>query len=257
MYLVIENTKKSFSFPESKTLLVGNDFDCDIQINHPKIWGRHFAITQHNYGCVLQVYNDRVKVNSEWVHEQCMLDTGDVLTVDDLRFRLLDDEYIPKDSAINHTNITINETNNESSVYGIRSFAADSMGRFIIDDYHHRDGWHVFRHNNELHFVDNKQTTFLNGLQIAQANLSNGDVIANESYKYKIELPGTSGFSKFSPSHPRNVQLSEAMLEAASPGEYKDQDSPKLGFLKHNLWWLTLLVGLIILVLVIMNNPNR
>lgn len=257
MYLVIENTKKSFSFPASKTLLVGNDFDCDIQINHPKIWGRHFAITQHNYGCVLQVYNDRVKVNADWVKEQCLLDTGDVLQVDDLRFRLLDDEYIPKDSSINHTNITINENTNESSVYGIRSFAADSMGRFIIDDYHHQDGWHVFRQNNELHFIDNKQTTYLNGLPIAQANLSNGDVISNEVYKYKIELPGTSGFSKFSPSHPRNVQLSEAMLEPSAPAEPTDQTGPKWGFLKKNLWWLTLLLGLVVLILVIMSNPNR
>ena len=256
MYLVIENTKKTFSFPKSKTLLVGNDFDCDVQINHPKIWGRHFAITHKPYGCVLEVYNEQVLVNNDWVHEQCMLDTGDVLGVGDLAFRLLDDEYIPKDSNINHTNVTINEKTNETSVYGIRSFADGNMGAFIIDDFHHNDGWHVFRQGNELHFVDNKHSTYLNGLQIAQANLSNGDVISNAHYKFKIELPGTSGFSKFSPSHPRNVQLSESMIQAAEPATENLPANHKNGFLKHNLWWLTLLVGLLILLLVILNNPN-
>ncbi len=256
MYLVIENTKKSFSFPESKTILVGNDFDCDVQINHPKIWGRHFAITHNSYGCVLDVYSDNVQVNHELVGEKCLLDTGDVLEVDDLVFRLLDDEYIPKDSQLNHTNITIKETTNQSSVYGIRSFADGTTGQFIIDDFHHADGWHIFRQDNELHFVDNKHKTYLNGMQIAQANLSNGDVVANANYKFKIELPGTSGFSKFSPSHPRNVQLSESMTQTEESSPREQAKPTKNGFLKHNLWWLTLLVGLVVLLLVIMNNPN-
>ncbi len=256
MYLVIENTKKSFSFPDSKTLLVGNDFDCDVQINHPKIWGRHFSIMHKSYGCVLEVYNDRVQVNNEAVHERCLLDTGDVLAVDDLSFRLLDDEYIPKDSHLNHTNVTINEITNQSSVYGIRSFADETTGKFIIDDLHHADGWHVFRQDNELHFVDSKHKTFLNGLQIAQANLSNGDVISNAVYKYRVELPGTSGFSKFSPSHPRNVQLSESMIQPAEQPADEAKIKPGNDFLRHNLWWITLLVGLVILLLIILNNPG-
>jgi pSer/pThr/pTyr-binding forkhead associated (FHA) protein len=254
MYLVIENTKKSFLFPANKSLLVGNDADCDVQINHPKIWGRHFVITQNDYGCVLDVFQDFVCVNGEKINEKCILDTGDVIQIDELSFRLLDDTYIPKDSQINHTNVTIKDKKNTSSVYGIRSFSDQTTGQFLIDDLHHPDGWHVFRKDNELHFVDNKHKTFLNGLQIAQAQLSNGDIISCERYKYKIELPGTSGFSKFSPSHPRNVLLSESV--SGDPKSDAHNSVLGEGFLKNNLWWLTLLVGLGILVLIILNNPG-
>ncbi|MFC3195490.1 FHA domain-containing protein [Marinicella sediminis] len=254
MYLVIENTKKSFQFPDNHVLLVGNDFDCDVQINHPKIWGRHFSITEKSYGCVLEVFDQSVRVNGFEVKERCLLDTGDLISVDELNFRLLDDQYIPRDSALNHTNVTVQENKNVSSVYGIRSFTAGSMGQFIIDDFHHQDGWHVFRQKHELHFVDNKHTARLNGMPIAQAKLSNGDIIANGDYKYRIELPGTSGFSKFSPSHPRNVLLSESMTQ--SKDESGDGDNGRQGFLRNNLWWLTILVGLIILLIVILSSSG-
>lgn len=256
MYLAIENTKKYFSFPANGSLLVGNDADCDVQINHPKIWGRHFVITQNDYGCVLDVFKDFVLVNGQTVNEKCILDTGDVLQIDEVSFRLLDDTYIPKDSQINHTNITIEDNPNASSVYGLRSFSDESMGQFLIDNFHHPDGWHVFRKDKELHFVDNKHKTFLNGLQIAQAHLSNGDVISNEKYRYKVELPGTSGFSKFSPSHPRNVLLSES-VGGSEPKPDSNSSQFGEGFLKNNLWWLTLLVGLGILILIILNSPGQ
>ncbi len=254
MYLIIENTQKTFPFPEHKTLLVGNDFDCDVQINHPKIWGRHFAITEHSYGCVLDVFDEPVRVNGLLIKEQSMLDAGDLIIVDDMKFLLVDDQYIPKDSNVNHTNVSIDQDKSISSVFGLRNFSPLESGQFIIDNYHHQDGWHVFRQDNELHFIDNKNKTLLNGLKIAQAKLSNGDVIINSNYKFKVELPGTSGFSKFSPSHPRNVQLSESF---GQPEKTKDKDSQsKNNFVKNNLWWLTILVGLIILVLVAMNNPG-
>ena len=255
MYLVIENTKKSFQFPDNRVLLVGNDFDCDIQINHPKIWGRHFSISQKSYGCVLRVYDQSVQVNQFEIKEQCMLDTGDLIRVDELSFRLLDDQYIPKDSGINHTNVTVQENKNVSSVFGIRSFSDHSMGQFIIDDFHHQDGWHVFRQDHELHFVDSKHKARLNGMPIAQAILSNGDIIGNGDYKYRVELPGTSGFSKFSPSHPRNVLLSESMTQSADEPPAKQPGGQ--GFVKNNLWWLTILVGLIILLIVILSSSGN
>jgi hypothetical protein len=255
MYLVIENTKKSFQFPDNRVLLVGNDFDCDVQINHPKIWGRHFSITEKDYGCVLEVFDQAVTVNHFQVKEQCLLDTGDLIQVDELSFRLLDDQYIPRDSHVNHTNVKVQENKNVSSVFGLRSFTDDSMGQFIIDDFHHKDGWHVIRQDHELHFVDSKNTALLNGMPIAQARLSNGDIIANGGYKYRVELPGTSGFSKFSPSHPRNVLLSESVVAP----ENKEEQAAGAGrnFIKHNLWWLTLLVGLLILLLIIMNGSGN
>ena len=255
MYLVLENTKQSFQFPTTRILVVGNDADCDVQINHPKIWGRHFSIEHKSYGCVLNIYNEEVLLNGLKIKEKCILDTGDLLTVDDLSFRLLDDQYIPKDSQMNYTNAPLNKPANATSVYGVRSYANHSMGKFIIDNYHHQDGWHIIRKESELHLIDNKNKTLLNGMKIAQAQLSNGDIISNDSYKYKIELPGTSGFSKFSPSHPRNVQLSESF----NTKKDTNQDAaakPKQAFVKNNLWWMTLLVGLAVLLLVIVNNPT-
>lgn len=254
MHLVIENTKQSFPFPDNNVLVVGNDFDCDVQINHPKLLGRHFAVTRKSYGCILQVFDDGVSVNGRPIAEKCLLDTGDLIEVGDLPFRLLDDQYIPKDSSLNHTNVEIDKIKNQSSVFGIRSYEAATDGLFIIDDFHHPDGWHVFRDQNELHLIDNKQITNLNGLKIAQAKLSNGDVISSDNYKFKVELPGTSGFSKFSPSHPRNVQLSEAILHQTD--NHSLGKTGRKDFFKNNLWWITLLVGLIVLVLVIINNSK-
>lgn len=255
MYLVLENTKQTFEFPANRELVLGNDADCDVQINHPKIWGRHFSIAHKSYGCVLNVFNESVKVNDTEIGETCLLDTGDLITIDDLGFRLLDDGYIPKDSQLNHTNASIHKPANVSSVFGIRSYATDDTGLFIIDNFHHPDGWHVIREDNELHLLDSKNITLLNGMRIAQARLSNGDMISNDDYKFKVELPGTSGFSKFSPSHPRNVQLSESFTAANDKGQ-KPSAKSKQAFLKNNLWWMTLLVGLAVLVLVIMNNPS-
>ncbi len=253
MHLVIETTKKSFPFPVNNVLVVGNDFDCDVQINHPKISGRHFSIEKKSYGCVLNIFDQIVTVNNLPVAEKCLLDSGDLILIDDLPFRLIDDQYIPKDSKLNHTNVVLEKAKNESSVYGVRSFVDDNAGYFIIDDFHHSDGWHVFRNNNELHFIDNKHKTYLNGLQIAQAQLVNADVITGDHYKYKIELPGTSGFSKFSPSHPRNVQLSESFTRKNEKKPAIQQQ--KHNFVKNNLWWLTILVGLIVLMIVVLNNP--
>jgi len=255
MHLLIENTKKSYPFPENNVLVVGNDSECDVQINHPKVWGRHFSVTSNAYGCVLDVYDHHVLVNDTEVAEKCFLDKGDVIVVDELSFRLLDDAYIPKDSGLNHTNVKLNKNKNTSSVYGIRSFATNSVGQFIIDDFHHKDGWHVFREDNELHYIDSKHRALLNGLQIAQANLSNGDVISNGIYKYKVELPGTSGFSKFSPSHPRNVVLSESFKTTETKPPQPTAEKA-MAYFKSNLWWLTLLVGLVMLLLIVISNSH-
>ncbi len=251
MHLVVENTHKSFKFPDNGLLVVGNSADCTVQINHPKIWGKHFAILQHSYGCILEVYDQPIWVNKQLIYEQTLLDTGDVIAVEDLRFYLTDEQYIPKDSSINHTNFELQKEKNMSSVFGLRNFSASHAGEFIIDDFHHQDGWHVLRKDNELHFIDNKNITRLNGLSIAQAVLSNGDVITHQNYKFKVELPGTSGFSKFSPSHPRNVLLSESFTQ----DKVANLPAPKTGLFKDNLWWLTLVLGLVILVVLVLNNP--
>ena len=236
--------------------MVGNDFDCDVQINHAKIWGKHFAIVEHEYGCVLTVYNDALMVNETPINEQCMLDSGDVITIDELTFRLLDDTFVPKDSAFDPEHEDLSPLENMSSVFGLRSHVPSHAGQFIIDHFNHPKGWHVYRYNHELHLIDDDGHTLLNGLPVGRAQLKNGDVIDCEKERFKVELPGSSGFSKFSPSHPRNVQLSESFATNVEDESGERQAVNKPGFLAKNLWWLTLLAGLIVLLVAILSNQG-
>ena len=71
----------------------------------------------------------------------------------------------------------------------------------------------------------------INGNKANYVILKNGDYITTGEAKYCVESPGSSSFSKYSPSHPRNIQLSEEYVV--------DQNSDltnKNEFLKNNLW---------------------
>ena len=250
MHLQRNDNKETIKFPLKEQVMVGNDFDCDIQINHPDLHGKHFAVKNKAYGCLLEVFNGAVTLSNRQVHKQCVIEPGETIQVGDLSMTLIDDEYIPLDSEINHTQIELTKKNQQSAVFGIRSFDNLDPGHFIIDDFHHPDGWHIIRQSGDLHFIDNKHKTRLNGLNVAQAKLSNGDTITGINYKYKVELPGTSGYSKFSPSHPRNVLLSEELESTPQSTPVKQNNK----FIKNNLWWMTILVGLLLLLLLIINN---
>lgn len=254
MHLLRLDIKESVPFPVKNEVVVGTDFDCDIQINHPDLHGKHFSIFNQSYGCVLKVLAGQVMLNNHLIHEQCMVEPGETLTIGGLSLRLTDNEFIPKNSSINHTQIELSEKPNQSAVFGLRSFEKPSSGAFIIDDFHHTEGWHVIRQGDEMHYIDSKHVALLNGLQVAQAKLSNGDVIMGKDYKFKVELPGTSGYSKFSPSHPRNVLLSETMQRPEKNTNQGKVNEPS--FVKNNLWWMTLLVGLILLTILIINSPQ-
>lgn len=250
MHLQRKDNNETIKFPLKEQVMVGNDFDCDIQINHPDLHGKHFIVKNKGYGCVLEVFEGVVFLEQQKVMKQCMIEPGETIGVGELCLTLIDDEFIPKDSAINHTQIDIKKNTKQSAVFGLRSFDRSDAGHFIINDFHHKEGWHVIRQDNDLHFIDSKHKTRLNGLKVAQAKLSNGDVITGPNYKYKVELPGTSGYSKFSPSHPKNVMLSEQVSKEPSnkPNTQSNQ------FIKNNLWWMTLLVGLLLLLILIINN---
>ncbi len=251
MHLQRKDNKDTIKFPLKEQVLVGNDFDCDIQINHPDLHGKHFMVKRKNYGCILEVFEGVVYLEQRPVKKRCFIEPGETISVGELNLTLIDDDFIPKNSDINHTQIEINQKPKQSAVFGLRSFDRLDAGHFIIDDFHHADGWHVIRQGSELHFIDNKHTTRLNGLKVAQAKLSNGDAITGQQYKYKVELPGTSGYSKFSPSHPKNVLLSEEFSNQTAATEAPVQNNQ---FIKNNLWWMTLLVGLLLLLLLVINN---
>ncbi len=253
MHLLQLDDKESVWFPLKKETVIGTDFDCDIQINHADLQGKHFVIIQYSYGCVLRVLVGQITINNIPINKQSLIEPGEIIQLNDLKFRLVDDQFIPKDSVIDLTQVETTDKTNQSAVFGLRAFDQGACGQFIIDNFHHPDGWHVIRHEDELHFINNSHKTVLNGQVINQATLRNGDVMVGNGYKYKVELPGTSGYSKFSPSHPKNILLSEQLNDESSQAV---STSPKT-FMKSNLWWLTILAGLIlILLLVITNSPQ-
>lgn len=249
MHLLQINNQKSAPFPIKEEVVVGTDFDCDIQLNHPVLQGKHFIIKRMPYGCILQVLIGTLKVNGTTITKKCMIEAGEIIQIDDLLLRLIDDEFIPLESKYDPSELSPKTKPNQSAVFGLRSYEHDHQGQFIIDDFHHPEGWHVMRQENALHFIDQQQKTYLNGRKIAQAALSNGDVIIGDDYKFKVELPGTSGYSKFSPSHPRNV----LMTEQINPDNLAPTQKATL---KSNLWWITLLAGLSLLMLLVLFSSN-
>ncbi len=245
MQLLQINNQKTSPFPIKEEVVVGTDFDCDIQLNHPVLQGKHFIIKCLPYGCTLKVLVGKLKVNGTTISKQCMIEPGEIIQIDDLLLRLVDDEYVPLDSQFDANQLNPKTKPNQSAVFGLRSYDQKDQGQFIIDDFHHPDGWHVMRQENALHFIDQQRITHLNGKKIPQAALINGDVIIGADYKYKVELPGTSGYSKFSPSHPRNV----LMTEQINPDNLAPTQKATL---KSNLWWITLLAGLSLLMLLVL-----
>lgn len=253
MYLLIDNNGESIELPQKHRVLIGNDAACDIQIGYRELQQKHFIIRREPFGLILETFAT-IKLNKTPVQQQCMVETGEAINIGDLTLRIMDNEFIPLNSTINHAQIKIQQQPNHTAVFGLRSFDRASSGCFIIDDFHHPEGWHLIRQKNELHLLDSRQTTRLNGLKISQAMLSNGDVICGKNYKYKVEKPGSSGYSKFSPSHPRNVLLSEALNEQGEQPSPNSESTTNQSFIKNNLWWLTMLFGLLVLLLLIMLN---
>mgnify|MGYP000162112114 CR=1 FL=1 len=244
MKLILEQNEAAFELPQQGALLIGNDEDCQVQINRPEIWGRHAAIHVDDYGYVLKVESSPITVNGTTIESSCMLYAGDELKLAGLTLFLVDDNYIPK--AVNQAGQFESEDCSEelSSVFGLRCLNSSQNGAFVKSNYHHPDGWHIFRTDAKLALIANNQAVFVNGQQVESAWLKNGDQVHYNNERFNVECPGHSGYSKFSPSHPRNVMLSESLREAETP------ESPK-NSLRPHYWWLTLLLGLIVLVLVI------
>lgn len=257
MYLLIDNNGESIKLPKQQLVLVGNAVDCDIQIGYRKLQKKHFSIRQESFGLILEVFAP-IRLNQTPISQQCMVETGEAITIGNLTLRIMNDEFIPLNSTINHSQVRIQQQPNHTAVFGLRSFDQPSSGCFIIDDFHHIEGWHLIRQEKELHLLDSKQVTRLNGLRISQAELSSGDVICGKNYKYKVEKPGSSGYSKISPSHPNNILLSEASNETdqtvTKPIAPLASPSSISQFIKNNLWWITMLLGLLVLLFFILNK---
>ena len=245
MKLTLEQNEATFDVPEQGALLIGNDEDCQVQINRPEIWGRHASITATGYGLVLKVESTPIDVNGISIKSNCLLYPGDELVLAGLSMLLVDDDYIPK--AVKATDELERSSNTEelSSVFGLRQLTGERNGAFIKSGYHHEDGWDIYRNGAKLALMSNNQAVFVNGQRVDNTWLKNGDRIRYHNDWFNVECPGHSGYSKFSPSHPRNVMLSEALTDSET------EQNPTHSWRSH-YWWITLLIGLLVLVAVIL-----
>ena len=77
MHLQRKDNKETIKFPLKEEVLVGNDFDCDIQINHPDLHGKHLIVKNKPYGCLLEVFDDIVDLEQNPVKKPCFIEPGE------------------------------------------------------------------------------------------------------------------------------------------------------------------------------------
>lgn len=247
MKLTIEHSDAAFDIPLKGVLRIGNDEDCQVQLNRPEVWGVHALITDTGYGYVLKIESAPIRVNGERIENGCLLYAGDGIEVSDIKMYLVDDNYIPKTVKQTDAFEDQQSADEHSSVFGIRPLSGAHNGQFVKSHFHHADGWHIYRSEGQLALVTNNQSIRVNGQSVENIWLKNGDRIAYKDLLLRVECPGHSGFSKFSPSHPRNVMLSESLNET-SPQPAKTAQS-----WRTHSWWITLLLGLLLLIVVILS----
>lgn len=242
MKLLIEKTGTSFSVPDTAPLLIGNSSECQLQINHPQVWGCHARIQKMSYGYILEIESALFTVNGIEIRERCLLYSGDELMLADIRLLMIDNNYVPLAVKESHNKeVDADDMSQQlSSVFGLRYLNGINSGSFIRQEFKHDSGWSIQRAETQLIFKANNAEVFVNGQSIDSAIMQNGDTIVTAKDRFRVESPGHSGYSKFSPSHPRNVQLSESIRT-------KEETSSRHSWvsrLRPHLWWITLIVGM-------------
>ena len=146
---------------------------------------------------------------------------------------------------------------------GLRSYNNGSNGELAILGSDNKFKYKTEKSNDTpfmISYVDNKLTLLckkthnllLNGNACNYSQLKNGDIINTSHAKFIVESPGTSSFSKYSPSHPRNMQLSEEYLETE-----EDENPNNNSYLKDNLWWISMVTGLVIIAIILVIIKNN
>lgn len=242
MKLLIKKTGTSFAVPDKEPLLIGNSSECQLQINHPQVRGCHARILKLSYGYILEVESAPFTVNGIEIKERCLLYPGDELLLADIRLLMVDNNYVPlavKESL--NIEADANDMSQQlSSVFGLRYLNGFNSGSFIRQEFNHDSGWCIQRGETQLIFNANNADVFVNGQSVDSAVMQNGDTIVTAKDRFRVESPGHSGYSKFSPSHPRNVQLSESL-------HTKEETAARHSWwsrLRPHFWWLTIIVGM-------------
>jgi len=259
------NNKDTITLPQLGHVIFGTDEVCDYVFNDQDLPVRKFcSIINDKTACILEVFNqEEIFINDLKVKEMALLHPGDRVQINKQQLKIIDENRLPKDCNVPFK-LNKQEKNNVllTSVSGLRSFNNTDLGELTIVG-NQSNFTHKPINKNDIpftvSFIDESLTLLckkdeyveINGNKAHYVILKNGDYISTDVAKYCVESPGTSAFSKYSPSHPRNIQLSEEYLVDNS-----GNDIQNTSFIKKNLWWLTLLSGLIIIavILVILKN---
>ncbi len=252
MQVEIQN-KEPVNLPLLGHVIIGTDEGCDIVLTSDSDDKQKVCSVIHDKStCILEIFSDSdVSINGIPIAEMAILHPGDSFAVGNEVFKIIDENKLPK---LCNSAFKLNKSKDFSdhlitSVSGLRSYNHDTNGELNIIG---NENSFTYKPNTEndtpfsVSYINNRLTILcqkdknikINGNKANYALLENGDYITTEQSKFCVESPGTSSFSKYSPSHPRNIQLSE---------EYHTNDAPQKEssqFLKNNLWWLTLAIGL-------------
>jgi len=262
------NKQDSIQLPSMGHVIFGTDESCDYIFDikdNPNI--KLISIIQDKAACIVEVFNDQdLYVNNHLIKEMAILHPGDVLKINQQTLKIINDNKLPR---VCNAPFKLNKNTNTdelliTSVSGLRSFNEANNGELTIvgnqNSFTHKplsDGDIPF----SVSFIDDSLTLLckkdkeieINGNKANYVTLKNGDYISSGKAKYCVESPGTSSFSKYSPSHPRNIQLSEEYLV---DNNYESES--KSNFFKANLWWIALIGGITIIagILFILKNMS-
>ena len=244
MYLLSENTEEIFEFPNKSYVMIGSSGECDIRIASPNIADKHFAIIMEKFGLVAEIFDEPILINNNKCCEMCLLNAGDHIAIGDNDLFVIDENKVPREVRSFRHKAPIKADAAITSVYGLRAYSGPQNGEFIIPKQHTELENFILINKKNIELSDEETSLRLNGHEITCSRIVNGDIISSRDYKYSVEFPGSSGFSKFSPSHPRNVLLSEK-VEAVTT---ESAQAIKTSFWRSHGWWITMLVGLIAIV---------
>ncbi|VAW39706.1 hypothetical protein MNBD_GAMMA01-314 [hydrothermal vent metagenome] len=260
------NKQDSILLPSLGHVIFGTDAACDFVLNSETSSSRQICSVIHDKAaCILEVFNqEEVYINDLPVKEMAILHPGDTIRIEQQQLKIIDENNLPKACSVPFELKTQDDSDTLliTSVTGIRSFNKGSHGELAIvgsqNGFTHKPlsatdiSFSVTYIDGNLTLLCQKDKTIeINGNKASYVVLKNGDYISTGAAKYCVESPGTSSFSKYSPSHPRNIQLSEEYLVNNSLDE-----KPSSGFLKNNLWWITLLTGLVIITILLVVLKN-
>lgn len=245
------NNNEPINLPLLGHIIFGTDEACDVILDSKSSKKQKYCSVIHDKStCMLEIFNDcEVSINSCPVKEMAILHPGDIFSIGTESYKITDDNKLPKicNAAFKINNKQTGEL--ITSVSGLRSYNTSNNGELHIIG--NENSFTYKPKENEdtafsVSYIDDQLTIlcqknkniYINGNKANYALLENGDYITTKNAKFCVESPGTSSFSKYSPSHPRNIQLSEEY--------YSDETTKKenSNFLKKNLWWITLLAGL-------------